>query len=270
MSELSPSSMKNPLNTRPAAGFSLVELTIVVVILGVLSMMAVPRYHASVEGSKAAEAYVYMKHIRGAQERHQARRGEFARRVSDLDIRLQPPQHFSVGDFSSYSWQTQWQLRLTRDGASSGYGAYTVTFNQDGFVSAKSSIPAEVAPDGVGGKVSSSGASRGSTAPVAPIAGPTGALEWDPDEPLDFEEYKSRIWQANEYDYEIGDDPYLDLMLRYMNWLNKIFYGVDQSLEDYTEEFLENDEDDYVEGENWLLDFFLGWHFRILTRKNGW
>ena len=52
-----------------SAGFSLVELTIVVVILGVLSMMAVPRYQTAVERAKAAEAFTYLSQIEGAQER---------------------------------------------------------------------------------------------------------------------------------------------------------------------------------------------------------
>ena len=42
--------------TMMKAGFSLVELAVVVVIIGVLAAFAVPRFRASVERSKAAEA----------------------------------------------------------------------------------------------------------------------------------------------------------------------------------------------------------------------
>ncbi|MFB3893100.1 MAG: type IV pilin protein, partial [Phycisphaerae bacterium] len=41
-------------------GFTLVELAVVVVIIGVLAAFAVPRFMASVERSKAAEAFNYL------------------------------------------------------------------------------------------------------------------------------------------------------------------------------------------------------------------
>jgi len=131
---------------RGQAGFSLVELTIVVVILGVLSMMAVPRYRTAVERAKGAEAFTYLAQISGAQERHNARSGEYAKKMGQLDIKMSSPKHFKVGNFTSYNWQTQWELRLTRQGPSSGYGNYTVTYNQDGFKRSRSSIKTELLP----------------------------------------------------------------------------------------------------------------------------
>ena len=127
-------------------GFSLVELTIVVVILGLLAMMGVPRYQKVVERSKAAESFAYLAQIEGAQERHSARTGEYAKKLNQLDITISNPKHFSVGGFTSYNWQTQWELKLTRQGASSGFGAYTVTWNQDGFQRYRSSIHTDLLP----------------------------------------------------------------------------------------------------------------------------
>ena len=128
------------------AGLSLVELTIVVVILGVLAMMGVPRYQKAAERAKAAEAFVYLAQIEGAQERHNARTGEYAQKLNQLDITASNPKHFRVGSFSSYGWQTQWQLKLTRQGASSGFGPYSVTWNQDGFQRYRSSIHTDLLP----------------------------------------------------------------------------------------------------------------------------
>jgi len=128
------------------AGFSLVELTIVVVILGVLSMMAVPRYQTAVERAKAAESFTYLAQIQGAQERHNARTGEYAKKMNQLDIKMGAPNHFKVGKFTSYNWQTQWELRLTRQGASFGFGAYTVCWNQNGFTRGRSSIKTDLLP----------------------------------------------------------------------------------------------------------------------------
>lgn len=128
------------------SGFSLVELTIVVVILGVLAMMGVPRYQKVVERAKAAEAFTYLAQIEGAQERHNARTGTYAKHLGQLDVAIPSPKHFRVANFTSYNWQTQWELKVSRSGASSGFGAYTVTWNQDGFQRARSSIHTDLLP----------------------------------------------------------------------------------------------------------------------------
>ena len=55
---------------RKHSGFTLVELAVVVVIIGVLAAFAVPRFMASVERSKAAEAFNYLSAVQAAQERY--------------------------------------------------------------------------------------------------------------------------------------------------------------------------------------------------------
>ena len=60
-------------NLKIRKGFSLVELAVVVVIVGVLAAFGVPRLLKSVERSKAGESFNYLGAIRTAQERqHQA------------------------------------------------------------------------------------------------------------------------------------------------------------------------------------------------------
>jgi len=140
--------MKNFKNLRSngQSGFSLVELTIVVVILGVLSMMAVPRYRTAVERAKGAEAFNYLAQIEAGQERHNARTGTYADSLNKLDVKVPQPKHFTVGNFTSYNWETQWELRVTRKSPSSGFGNYTVTWNQDGFVRSRSSLAEDLIP----------------------------------------------------------------------------------------------------------------------------
>jgi prepilin-type N-terminal cleavage/methylation domain-containing protein len=133
-------------------GFSLVELSVVVIIIGVLAAFGVPRLLQSVERSKASEAFNYLASVRTAQERFQARQGIFADDIADLDMSQTPPTYFDnptvVAAGGTGDLETSWQLTLTRAGASSGFGAYTVTFNQDGFSPADSDIPATINPQG--------------------------------------------------------------------------------------------------------------------------
>jgi prepilin-type N-terminal cleavage/methylation domain-containing protein len=124
-------------------GFTLVELAVVVVIIGVLAAFAVPRFMASVERSKAAEAFNYLASIQSAQERYHARQGTYAGDVTALDIKMTSLKYFTVGTIeagTTASLEDSWTLTLTRTGASAGYGDYTVIFTEQGYDGTNSSI----------------------------------------------------------------------------------------------------------------------------------
>jgi prepilin-type N-terminal cleavage/methylation domain-containing protein len=128
--------------------FSLVEVTIVVVILGVLAAFGVPRLIRSVERTKAAEAFQYLSAVRAAQESFASRQGSYTATLTDLEVEQAAPKYFTVGTMgvgSSGTLETSWTLTLTRSGSSGGYGAYTVTYNQSGYDSANSTIEAQPA-----------------------------------------------------------------------------------------------------------------------------
>src|SRR3972149_2266270 len=102
-------------------GFTLVELAVVIVIIGVLAAFGVPRFLKSVERSKASEAFSYLAAVRSAQERSQARNGSYCDTITDLDIQFSTPKYFTVGSVaagSSGSLEDSWTLTLTRVGAS--------------------------------------------------------------------------------------------------------------------------------------------------------
>lgn len=131
---------------KPRRGFTLVELAVVVVIIGVLAAFGVPRFLQSVERSKASEAFGYLAAVRSAQERYEAREGKYASAVTDLDIDYSAPKYFSVGTITAT--EDTWTLTLTRKTGSSGYTQYTVTFTQNGFDTGNSTIPDAVNPIG--------------------------------------------------------------------------------------------------------------------------
>src|ERR1700692_2743496 len=82
-------------------GFTLVELAVVIVIIGVLAAFGVPRFLKSVERSKAAESFAYLSSVRAAQERYQARQGTYASDLAQLDIDLSTPKYFDVGSITA-------------------------------------------------------------------------------------------------------------------------------------------------------------------------
>jgi prepilin-type N-terminal cleavage/methylation domain-containing protein len=131
---------------KPRRGFTLVELAVVVVIIGVLAAFGVPRFLQSVERSKASEAFGYLAALRSAQERYQAREGTYADDLDKLDIDYSDPKYFDVGTITAT--EDTWTLTLTRKVGSSGYGQYTVTFNENGFDPDESDIEAAINPIG--------------------------------------------------------------------------------------------------------------------------
>jgi len=143
-----------PLSARSRKGFTLVELAVVIVIIGVLAAFGVPKFLNSVERSKAAEAFAYLAALRTAEERYQSKEGVYTEDVTQLDIKMQPPKYFTVGEIllttNTESGDPSWNCTLTRIEASSSKGDYTVTFNEDGYNKASSTIDAlpEINPQG--------------------------------------------------------------------------------------------------------------------------
>lgn len=120
---------------RNRKGFTLVELAVVIVIIGVLAAFGVPRFLQSVEKSKASEAFNYLSAIQGSEERYLAQNGVYASNISSLDVNLPSPQYFTVPSSVTVTPDSagnpQWSLMLTRN-ANSSY-AYTVNWTQNGF-----------------------------------------------------------------------------------------------------------------------------------------
>jgi prepilin-type N-terminal cleavage/methylation domain-containing protein len=133
-------------------GFTLVELAVVIMIIGVLAAFAVPKFKAAVERSKTIEAFNYLASIQAAQKRYHAKQSIYATNVADLDIQMAAPKYFTAPKTftagTSGDLEDSWTLTLTRCGSTAGYGEYTVTFIETGFDSEASDIPNEINPMG--------------------------------------------------------------------------------------------------------------------------
>jgi prepilin-type N-terminal cleavage/methylation domain-containing protein len=125
------------------SGFTLVELAVVIVIIGVLAAFGVPRFKVAVEKSKAAEAFTYLGSVRSSQERYFTQAGVYSNQVNLLDINMATPAYFNLTALTAD--QNGWEGTMTRITPSAGYGAYTVLYNEQGFDS-NSSIVNEINP----------------------------------------------------------------------------------------------------------------------------
>jgi len=71
-------------------GFTLIELLVVVLIIGIVAAVALPQYQNAVNKSKAAQAYIALKALAGAQERYFLETGDYAARFDQLDVSMDP------------------------------------------------------------------------------------------------------------------------------------------------------------------------------------
>jgi type IV pilus assembly protein PilE len=118
------------------SGFTLLEIIIVIIIVGVLASLALPRFFATVEYSRSTEALASFTAVRQALERCYLQRNGDYTACTDIDNTLDienpgasPNSHFSyVVDGASAVGYTITATRNTRD---NGDGSSTIVISQD-------------------------------------------------------------------------------------------------------------------------------------------
>ena len=121
---------------RTENGFTLAEMLIVVMIIGILAAIAVPQYIKVVERDKATEALDLLLTFKGAQDRYLAKYGDFCKdtiaNCPGFDITPPTLKYFKpLIAFSGVAGPSNpWLLVMTRDDpAPALYGNYTITYN---------------------------------------------------------------------------------------------------------------------------------------------
>lgn len=77
------------------SGFTLLELIIVIVVIGVLASIALPRYIRIAEKGRAAEAKNFLSTIRSAQIRYAAQHSIYASTTNNLDVNLPAARYYN-------------------------------------------------------------------------------------------------------------------------------------------------------------------------------
>ncbi|MGD0337124.1 MAG: prepilin-type N-terminal cleavage/methylation domain-containing protein [Candidatus Omnitrophota bacterium] len=75
-------------------GFTLLELMVVVIVIGILAMVALPRFVRVVERAKSAEGRLLLDVIRLSQLRYYAEHDRYTGAITDLDLAYSPPKYF--------------------------------------------------------------------------------------------------------------------------------------------------------------------------------
>lgn len=116
------------------SGFTLLEIIIVIIIVGVLASLALPRFFSTVEFSKSSEALNSIGVLRGAMERcYLASSGTYVGcALASLDVEdpsTTPGTRFAYTLVGAPS-ATAYTLRATRNATDGGDGVSTITLTQ--------------------------------------------------------------------------------------------------------------------------------------------
>lgn len=115
------------------SGFTLIEIVIVIIIIGVLASIAIPKYSATMERIRSSEGVNILTALMGAQKRYAMENGGvYTATLTDLDITIPAPANFNAISDASLSTTAASIATVTRNNNS--FGNYTLTISDLGVI----------------------------------------------------------------------------------------------------------------------------------------
>lgn len=124
--------------TRRNKGFTLIELMITVVIVGIIAAVALPSYQASVRKSRRADATTTLLQLQLAQERRRANNPTYANALNLLGLTptggvfSSPNGHYTLTMASTDGYVLNYTITATAAGNQAADTCATFVINQDG------------------------------------------------------------------------------------------------------------------------------------------
>jgi type IV pilus assembly protein PilE len=124
---------------RKTNGFTLMELVMVVVIIGILGTLGIPIYTKTIEKSRQGEAMHWLGTLRESEERYRQENSAYTTTIGNLDIDA-PPSSATGPNYFTYSVTTATATTFTAQATRTGYQApsgatgYTITIDQVGTI----------------------------------------------------------------------------------------------------------------------------------------
>ncbi|MFH2138278.1 MAG: prepilin-type N-terminal cleavage/methylation domain-containing protein [Candidatus Omnitrophota bacterium] len=116
-------------------GFTLVELLMVVIIIGILVTLAVPNYYRSIERAKGGKAKAALDGIRKAELQYRAFNDTYTGTIADLAEYDLPPE-IAAGADSDWAYtiptSTSTALGLTATRSAGPHATEVISMDQDG------------------------------------------------------------------------------------------------------------------------------------------
>ncbi|MCM8773787.1 MAG: prepilin-type N-terminal cleavage/methylation domain-containing protein [Candidatus Omnitrophica bacterium] len=119
-------------------GFTLLELLIVVIIVGILAGIALPQFFRAAERARASEGVNALGVIRSSLLRYYSERGALTNSLTDLDVEMPTFKYFNAPTLASvapYTGGTTPMASIVRNTTNAGaYNGYTLTIQQNGTI----------------------------------------------------------------------------------------------------------------------------------------